>query len=156
MTSWRLVAAWLVGLGVATLISWQIVSFADTRVGARAVEVGSVASSVSSTSSLSPSSSTTLSTSTSAASVTTSSTVQANDAEWSFRTINTSGGNVVIRYRPNEVELEAATPAPGFNVEVDDAGPQRVRVEFEGDTADVRVEARWEDGALDVAVNESG
>lgn len=55
-----------------------------------------------------------------------------------------------MRYRPEEVELKAATPAPGFSVAVDDAGPPRVRVEFEGELTDVRVEARWEDGALDI------
>lgn len=37
-------------------------------------------------------------------------------------------------------------------MEIDDAGPPRVRVEFESDDTDVRVEARWVDGALDVEV----
>lgn len=61
---------------------------------------------------------------------------------------------VVVRYRTGEVELQAATPAPGFSVEVDDAGPPRVRVEFESANADVRVEARWDDGSLDIDVND--
>lgn len=60
----------------------------------------------------------------------------------------------MVRYRPGEVQLQAATPAPGFAVEIDDAGPPRVRVEFESDDADVRVEARWADGALDVDVDD--
>lgn len=58
-----------------------------------------------------------------------------------------------MRYRPNEVELQAATPAPGFEMEIDDDGPQRVRVEFDNDDTDIRVEARWEDGGLDVEVS---
>lgn len=63
---------------------------------------------------------------------------------------------MIIRYRPEEAELQAATPAPGFGVEVDDAGPPRVRVEFENDDADIRVEARWENGDLDVEVSGDG
>lgn len=59
-----------------------------------------------------------------------------------------------MHYHPGEVELQAATPAPGFSVEVDDAGPPRVRVEFESEIADVRVEARWDDDALDVDVHD--
>lgn len=72
-----------------------------------------------------------------------------------MRTINTAGGSVTIRYRPEEVELQAATPAPGFGVEVDDAGPPRVRVEFENDILDVRVEARWDNGSLDIDTDEN-
>lgn len=60
-----------------------------------------------------------------------------------------------MRHRPEEVELQAATPAPGFSVEVDDDGPDRVRVEFDGDSLEVRVEARWENGALEVDIDEN-
>lgn len=67
--------------------------------------------------------------------------------------MTTAGGVVVVRHRPGEVELQAATPAPGFGVEVDDPGPPRVRVEFEGGDAGIRVEIRWEDGALDVDID---
>lgn len=58
----------------------------------------------------------------------------------------------MIRHRPGEVELQAATPAPGFDVEIDDAGPQRVRVEFESEDSDVRVEAEWRNGVLEVSI----
>lgn len=159
MTSWRLIAAWLLALAVATLLTWEIVSFADSRVGATPVEIDSVASALSPTSSstLFPQTSTssTSTSSTGDSSVTSSTEAQSED-EWSLRTINTSGGAVVIRYRPGEVELQATTPAPGFDVEIDDAGPERVRLEFESDTEDIRVEAEWKDGALDVKVSESG
>jgi cytoskeletal protein RodZ len=151
-----LVAAWLVALVVATLLTWQIVSFADSRVGAEPLEIGSIASTSSSTSTVETSTSTTLSSSTTDVSVPSSSTPQTSDAEWSLRTVNTSGGRVVIRYRPEQVELQAATPAPGFEVELDDTGPQRVRVEFESEDRDIRVEARWANGSLDVEVSESG
>jgi hypothetical protein len=70
-----------------------------------------------------------------------------------LRTINSGGGTVIVRYRPGEVELNAATPLPGFDVEVDDAGPPKVRVEFDGDDSDFRVDAEWRDGALDVEIS---
>lgn len=60
----------------------------------------------------------------------------------------------MIRYRPNEVELQAATPAPGFSVEIDDDGPDRVRVEFEAEDGRARVEARWQGGDLEIDVDE--
>jgi len=61
---------------------------------------------------------------------------------------------VVVRYRTGEVELQAATPAPGYDVEIDDAGPPSVRVEFESDDSDVRVDVEWKDGGLDVEVSD--
>jgi hypothetical protein len=70
------------------------------------------------------------------------------------RSISSVGGTVVIRHRPEEVELQAATPAPGYEVEIDDAGPDRVRVDFESDDSDVRVEAEWRDGELEVTVSD--
>lgn len=61
---------------------------------------------------------------------------------------------MVIRHRPGEVELQAATPAAGFGVEIDDSGPSRVRVEFESEDSDIRVEAEWDDGGLEVSVDD--
>ncbi|HJS72222.1 MAG TPA: hypothetical protein VJ858_05790 [Acidimicrobiia bacterium] len=60
----------------------------------------------------------------------------------------------MVRYRPEQVELQAAIPAPGFGVEVDEVGPPRVRVEFENDDDRFQVEARWESGALQVEVDD--
>jgi len=68
--------------------------------------------------------------------------------------VSSTGGTVVLRHRPGEVELQAATPASGFSAEIDDSGPTRVRVEFESDDADIRVEARWRDGELEVTVED--
>ena len=61
----------------------------------------------------------------------------------------------MVRYRPGEVDLQAATPAPGFAVEIDDDGPGRVRVEFDSDDLEVRVEVRWENGDLDIRIDEN-
>lgn len=180
MISWRMAAAWVAALVVATVLAWQIVGLADSQVGETPVAVapsittttdGTVSTTLPSTStsttdgnpttttttpgattSSSSGATSTSTASTSSPSSSTSST--ASSEQWSLRTVTTTGGVVVLRYRTGEVELQAATPAPGFSVEVDDAGPPRIRVEFESDLTDVRVEARWEDGSLDIDVDD--
>jgi cytoskeletal protein RodZ len=174
MKSWRLVGVWVLVLVITTALTWQIVSLASDQVGDAPVAIAPATT----TSTLGSSSSTTTHDPTTTSSITrstnngsspttstpgdggtssssTSATTPATSSptEWSLRTITTQGGTVVVRYRPGEVELQAATPAPGFEMEIDDAGPPDVRVEFENDDTDIRVEARWEDGSLDVAVN---
>ncbi len=52
---------------------------------------------------------------------------------------------MVVSYRPEEVVLEAATPAPGFSVEVGKQGPPDVDVEFESEELRVRVRVEWDD-----------
>lgn len=163
MTSWRLAAAWLLALAVTTALTWQIVSAADSQVGATPAEivatpstsVGATPTSLDTTPTTSQAATTSTSsgpsTTSSSGSPTTSAPPQ-ETASWSVRTVSTAGGAVVLRYRPNEVELQAATPLPGFEVEVDDPGPERVRVEFESEDTDVRVEAKWDDGSLEVDV----
>lgn len=177
MISWRMTAAWVAALVVATVLAWQIVGLADSQVGDTPVAVAplrttTTASGAGSTTLPSTSTTTTdprptttttpgattsspgaTSTSPSTGATSSSSSTTASE-QWSLRTVTTTGGVVVVRYRTGEVELQAATPAPGFSVEVDDAGPPRVRVEFEGENADVRVEARWDDGSLDIDVDD--
>lgn len=177
MISWRMAAAWVAALVVATVLAWQIVGLADSQVGDTPVAVApsltttteggagstTLSSTSTSTTDAAPTTTTTPgvttssssgATSTSSSTASTSSTSSTTAPEqWNLRTVTTTGGVVVIRYRTGEVELQAATPAPGFSVEVDDAGPPRVRVEFESEIADIRVEARWDDGALDVDVD---
>jgi hypothetical protein len=51
------------------------------------------------------------------------------------------------------VELQAATPAPGFDVEIDDPGPPQVRVEFESEGNHVRIEVEWGDDDLHIEVS---
>jgi hypothetical protein len=44
--------------------------------------------------------------------------------------------------------LESVTPAAGFTYEIDDSGPDRVRVRFESGDHKVEIEARWEGGLV--------
>jgi hypothetical protein len=166
MISWRMAAAWVAALVAATVLTWQIVGLADSQVGEGPVAVAPTLEitpdqpdsststmAVSSTAASTPTTTTpgpTTSTSADSPVPSTSSTVL---SAWSLRSVSSPGGVVVVRYRPGEVELQAATPLPGFAVEIDDAGPPRVRVEFESADSDVRVEVRWKDGTLDIAVD---
>jgi hypothetical protein len=89
--------------------------------------------------------------STSAPSSTTTSTV----VEWTVKTTATNGGTVVVKYRPDEVVLQAASPAVGFRVEVDKVGPPEVDVEFESETLKVEYRARRDHGELKIEISES-
>jgi hypothetical protein len=61
------------------------------------------------------------------------------------RTWSGVGGVVVVVCRGTAAELRAATPDDGFAVEVDDTGPDRVEVEFEGrGDSDARTRVRVE------------
>jgi len=165
MISWRMAAAWLLALVLTTVLTWQIVGLADSQVGEEAplavAPLSTTTSSGSSSSSSTAATSTTIITTTTtgpngssgSSPSSTSSVATTAETQWSVRTINSAGGSVVIRHRPGEVEYQAAAPAAGFGVEVDDAGPDRVRVEFESEDADIRVEARWENGELDIEVD---
>jgi hypothetical protein len=162
--TWRTTAAWVAALVLVTVLTWQIVGLADSQVGdvpVAAAPTLPVASSTSNaiatspppdTTSLTSASTTTAATSPSPSTSTPPSTEAA--AEWSVRTVNSAGGTVVVRHRPGEVELQAATPASGFSVEIDDNGPDRVRVEFEADDADIRVEVRWRNGELEISIED--
>lgn len=160
MDTWKLTLIWVAAVLITTALTWQIVSFADSQVSARPVEVVAVESTSSTGDTTATTfSGTTLTTSgsTTSTSPTTSSTspgAPTTDDQWSVRTVTSTGGTVVVRHRPEEVELQAATPAPGFDVEIDDAGPDRVRVDFESDDSDVRVEVEWSNGELEVTISD--
>ena len=163
MFSWKMAAAWGAALVVTTFLTWQIVSAADSQVGESLAAIAPTVTSTSTpptttTTQGGPSSSTGTSSpttpTTSSSTSSTSTTSPSSQAAWSLWTVSTSGGTVVVRYRTGAVELQAATPALGYDVEVDDAGPPSVRVEFESDDSDVRVDVEWKDGGLDVEVSD--
>jgi len=57
----------------------------------------------------------------------------------------TTGGTVVVSLTGGGLSLVGATPAPGFSVEVEEAGPEKVVVVFEGDEGEeIRVRAAVE------------
>ena len=65
-----------------------------------------------------------------------------------------AAGAVVAECRGGAIALSSARPSSGWSVEVDDSGPDDLRVEFESaDDARVRVEASCVDGAPSFTVD---
>ncbi len=64
------------------------------------------------------------------------------------------GGLVTISVDEPNVYLVGATPKAGFSVEIDKAGPEEVRVEFESSDHESSFRARWKDGELDIDLEE--
>lgn len=168
----------MVVLVLATTVTWQIVSAADDRVSDQPAAPLNVAAPVitdpsstviPSTTSLPTSSTTsgavssttitapgtTTADTTPTTSTSTTPTTSPPPASWQTEVVQTSGGNVALRYRPGEVAYQSATPAPGYQVEVDDRGPPEVELEFESESHKVDIRAAWRDGDLDVDVSES-
>ena len=173
MRRFTLFAGWLVVVGLATTLTWQIVSAADDRVSERPIAPLNVAApaqvdtDTTTTSLTNPRPSTTMPATTSTSltgttadsSATTSSSTTPTappttaPATWQTRSVQTPGGTVNLRYRPGEVTYQSASPAPGFQVDVEKPGPPEVKIEFESESNKVEVEASWEDGGLDVHVS---
>jgi len=173
-----LAGGWVVVVVLTTALTWQIVSAADERVSERPSSPLNVAApqlepggesvtttpqTLTTTTTSKPTTTTVpgatttttvpgaTSTSTSAPTSTTTSVV----VEWAVKTTSTAGGTVVVKYRPGEVVYQVASPAAGFRVEVDKAGPPEVRVEFESENLKVDFRARWNNGELDIEISES-
>lgn len=64
------------------------------------------------------------------------------------------GGWVRISVEQDRVDLIGAAPLAGYDMEIEDAGPQQVEVEFSNGSHTSSFRARWADGALDVERNE--
>jgi hypothetical protein len=65
-----------------------------------------------------------------------------------------AAGTVSVRFAGGSVSLVSAVPAPGFALEVKDAGPERVEVEFRSEDRQSKVRAEYEDGVPSVRVEE--
>jgi hypothetical protein len=99
---------------------------------------------------------TTSTTATTRATATTSTTTSTSPPPSTTRTFNGQGGSVTIRFLADAVELVLATPANGFTTQVDDDGPDRVRVEFRSNDHTTRIEANAGDTTAQVTENGGG
>lgn len=63
---------------------------------------------------------------------------------------------MTIRFYATAVELVLATPADGFTTQVDDSGPERVRVEFRSEDHTTRIEANAGDTTAQVVESGGG
>lgn len=95
---------------------------------------------------------TTVAVATTSAPPATTTTVAAPGPE--FRSYELVGGSVRIRILGTQVFFAGATPAPGFDVDVEEQGPEKVVVEFETPEHESKFVAKFEDGELDVKISE--
>ncbi|MEX1134792.1 MAG: hypothetical protein WED83_08120 [Acidimicrobiia bacterium] len=165
MNRFGLIAVWVTATALTTVLAWQIVAAAGEQVSPGpltpiaapvttnttgvSTTLPSTTSSPSFTTQPGPGSATS---STTPSSGSTSTTL---GASWQVKTIPTAGGTVVVSYRPGEVVLDGATPAPGFTVDSDKQGPPDVRVSFESESTHVEVRVEW-DNKLVIDVREDG
>jgi len=76
-------------------------------------------------------------------------TTTAAPAPAETRTYAVAGGSAAIRFSPEGVIVEWATPASGFELDIDQKGAHSVTVEFEGDDTKHRIDGWWDDGPRD-------
>ncbi|MFZ0626261.1 MAG: hypothetical protein WAN34_07185 [Acidimicrobiia bacterium] len=170
MNKWSLLGAWALAAVLATALAWQIVAEADARVSDRPVAplrvsapVAAAADTTTSTTTPATSletTSTTLDSTSSTTSASTTTTTQptttsttpttTTGAAWSTKTIQTEGGVVSVSYRPQEVSLTSAVPAPGFAAQIKKKGPPSVEVKFSSNEEDYDVKVEWSDGQLKI------
>lgn len=62
------------------------------------------------------------------------------------RTYNTVGGSATIRFEPGRVSLVSATPAAGFDAQLEQEQPAELYVRFRSESHESKVEAKWENG----------
>jgi hypothetical protein len=157
MTRWGLVLLWALATSATTAIAFWAVSAADSEVSQRPLTavVASPPPTSASTSRSTPSSST-LSTTPVLPSSTTTFETPVGAPEWTRTTLNSEGGSIIVSYRPTEVRLESVAPLAGFSFEIDDQGPERVRVEFHGDNVTHTLRAEWTDEGFETDVDSSG
>jgi hypothetical protein len=72
---------------------------------------------------------------------------------WKIRTFQTQGGSLIVSYLGDQLRLDATLPAPGYSVEIDKDGPDRVEVEFENEDEDVRIRIERVGGIWDVDID---
>ncbi len=152
-----MVLLWLLATMGTTGVAFWAVSRADSEVSQRPLTavVASPPTSASVTSAPSTTSVTSaLATSTTNTPTAPSSTTSAVD--WTRTTLNSGGGSIIVSYRPSEVRLESVAPLAGFSFEIDDQGPERVRVEFIGEDVTHTLRAEWTSEGFVTEVDASG
>lgn len=65
------------------------------------------------------------------------------------RTYSLVGGTAILRFAPTGVTVVTATPNHGYSVDVEQEHGNGVKVEFESDAHESRVDGWWADGPVD-------
>ncbi len=154
-----LVLLWAVATSVTTAIAFWAVSTADSEVSDRPLTAVVASTPITSPSTLPPQTATTSGAGTMApapSSQTTTSEGSVVATAWTRTTLNSEGGSIIVSYRPSEVRLESVAPLAGFSFEIDDEGPERVRVEFFGEDETHTLRAEWTGEGFVTEVGQSG
>jgi hypothetical protein len=87
----------------------------------------------------------------------TSTTTTTTDASYT-KTYDTEAGSVRIVVSGDSVSFAGATPLPGWTVELENSGPEEVKVHFErndDEKEEIEFKAKIDDGELKVSTSES-
>jgi cytoskeletal protein RodZ len=173
-----LLVAWAAATAIATLLASQAVAMVRDQVTDRPSRVATTLALETTTSTTEPSTTTpppslvtttTLSEPTTATVPATTSTTQVDVATTSTPTTTSTttpsnqeqtfyltGGWATVRCAADDVSLATYAPNPGYQVEIESAGPNRVEIKFEesGGDGESRLEVRCDDGVLDPSYEE--
>ena len=150
-----LVLLWLLATLATTGVAFWAVSRADSEVSQRPL-TAVVASPPTSSSSAPSVTSVTSAVPTSTTFTPTTASSATSAVDWTRSTLNSGGGSIIVSYRPSEVRLESVAPLAGFSFEIDDQGPERVRVEFIGEDVTYTLRAEWTSEGFVTEVDASG
>lgn len=64
------------------------------------------------------------------------------------KTYESAGGAITVNWNGSALSLVSTTPAAGFDPEIENDEPRRIRVRFRSDDSDWRIEVRISDGQL--------
>jgi len=84
---------------------------------------------------------------------TTTSTVPSTTEIRSYELV---GGLVSVEIGDGTVRLAGASPRPGFTMEVESSGPEKVEIEFHNDEHRSKFSGKFEDGKYEPSISESG
>ena len=70
------------------------------------------------------------------------------------KTYKLVGGTVTISASNPDVRFVGASPAAGYSIEVEDLGPNQVKVECDGESGESKFVAKWDSGELLVDIDE--
>ncbi|MDH3463578.1 MAG: hypothetical protein OEM32_08140 [Acidimicrobiia bacterium] len=61
---------------------------------------------------------------------------------------------MTVSWSNGSVYYQSASPAIGYSAEIEETGPENVRVGFEGDDHEVSVRVEWKNGMLDIEIED--
>ena len=64
-----------------------------------------------------------------------------------------AGGSIGVTWTGTALSIDSISPLPGIRAEIEDNSWDKVRVDFEGDGHESRIEVRIDDGQLRVRID---